>query len=354
MTPSADVVVSLLTPAGRGALAVVGIAGPGAAEVVASRATFRGPALQDRPDGAICLGHWASAGGAVEELVVVRHSGERIEVHAHGGSAAPAAVLESLVAAGCRPITWQQWLAATAAPAGVADAMALASRVMGPRAARIVIRQAAGAFAAERERIEGLLAAGDRSAARDACDRLRRAARIGLRLDRPWRVVLAGDVNAGKSSLVNALAGHARSLVAPTPGTTRDLVEVRLVLSGWEVVVIDTAGVRSDPVGATERAGIDRAVAARAAADLVVDVHDATAQPRPPLPGALAVASKCDLLQAGGSPPDRLGTSAVAGAGIAQLAAAIVARLVPEEQLEPGLLDGPVPLTRVLLETLPA
>lgn len=354
MSAPADVVVSLLTPAGRGALAVVGIAGPGAEDVVASRATFRGPALQDRPDGAICLGRWVSAGGAVEELVVVRHSAERIEVHPHGGGAAPAAVLESLVAAGCRPISWREWVMATAAPAGVADAVALASRVSGPRAARIVIRQAAGAFAAERERIEGLLAAGDRAAARAACDRLRRAARIGLRLDRPWQVVVAGDVNAGKSSLVNALAGHARSLVAATPGTTRDLVEARLVLAGWEVMVVDTAGMRADPEGATERAGIDRAVAARAAADLVVDVHDATASPRPPLPGALAVASKCDLLPADGWPSGRLATSAVTGEGIERLAAAVVARLVPEDQREPGLLDGPVPLTRGQLDALPA
>lgn len=350
-----DVVVAVLTPEGRGALAVVGVAGPRAVDLVADCATIGGVPLADRPDGAVCLARWRSPGSPGEDLVVVRHTRDRIEVHSHGGAAAPAAVVASLVGRGARLVDWREWMAAEDRAAGVAEALELACRVTAPRAARIVMRQAAGAFAAERNRILHLLAGGSDAEAREACARLRRASRVGVRLARPWRVVLTGEVNAGKSSLLNALAGHSRSLVAATPGTTRDLVETRLVLDGWEVVVVDTAGLRIDTAGPTERAGIARAVAARADADLVVEVRDATTPPTgEPVAGGLVVAAKCDRVAAAAVPAGALPTSALTGHGLERLVAEIVARLVPEMHAEPGLLDGAVPLTSRQVESLPA
>ena len=120
---------------------------------------------------------------------------------------------------------------------------------------------------------------------------------------RPWRVVLGGAVNAGKSSLVNALVGHARSIVTAVPGTTRDLVETRIVLDGWEVDLVDTAGLRgaAEGVDAVERAGIDRAVAAAEDADLVLRIAPAGGGP-PPAPAhsrELVVVTKGDLLGTG-------------------------------------------------------
>jgi tRNA modification GTPase len=213
--------------------------------------------------------------------------------------------------------------------------------------------------------VQGLLAAGNVAASRDALDRLARAARVGLRLVRPWRVVLAGSVNAGKSSLVNALAGHARSIVSPEPGTTRDLLETRVVLDGWEVDLVDTAGLREDGptgVGVTgiERAGIARAVAAREGADLVLHVVEArqlvTLPVMPPDHRELFVRSKADLAEgAAAGPAGAVWASAVTGVGIAALAAEIVRRLVPEEAEEPELLAGAVPFTErqvALVETL--
>jgi tRNA modification GTPase len=177
-----------------------------------------------------------------------------------------------------------------------------------------------------------------------------RAARVGLRLARPWRVVLAGPVNVGKSSLANALAGHARSLVSPLAGTTRDVLETRLVVEGWEIDLVDTAGFRdgaiTDPV---EREGVARALEARAGADLVLRVIASTDPDLPRLeagPGELLVATKADLRPAGAEVrPDAVATSAVTGAGIAALAARIAAVLVPEERAEPNLLAGAVPFT---------
>ena len=345
----AGVVVALLTPPGRGALAVVGVAGADAAHMVDGVFAARGGrAVAGLMDGAIAFGRWGGAGG--EEVVVVRHVAERLEVHCHGGLAAAAAIVASLVGRGARETGWREWLVDVehdAGPVGVEAREAL-PRAGGPKAARILCRQLAGVLDTEVTRIAGLVAAGEMDAARAAVERLLRASRVGLRLTRPWRVVVAGNVNAGKSSLVNALAGHARTLVSPLPGTTRDLVETRIVLDGWEVDLIDTAGLREQPAGTVEAEGIARAVATVATADLVLRVVPATEEQVPPTvgPRELLVLSKADL-----APPVRdaangpIRTSAATGAGIDELARRIVAAVVPEETAEPDLLAGAVPFT---------
>jgi tRNA modification GTPase len=85
-----------------------------------------------------------------------------------------------------------------------------------------------------------------------------------------------GPPNAGKSSLVNALAKRDVAIVAATPGTTRDIVEVRLDLAGYAIVVADTAGLR-EAVEAVEAEGVRRALERAAAADIVVLVVDGSA-----------------------------------------------------------------------------
>ena len=223
--PHPAIRVALLTPSGRGALAVVGVAGSGAVAAVARLFNPRGSVpLAERADGAVVFGRWGDPGRG-EELVVVRHSVERLEVHCHGGLAASEAVLASLEQSGAVRQPWQEWLAAGGASTIEVEAREALALVGGPKAAQILCRQLAGALDAELARIVALDAAGDLAGAAAARDRLQRAARIGLRLARPWRVVVAGDVNAGKSSLVNALAGHGRSIVSAEPGTTRDVLE---------------------------------------------------------------------------------------------------------------------------------
>jgi tRNA modification GTPase len=303
------------------------------------------------------FGCWTGAAeGPGEDLVVVRRGADELEIHCHGGLAASEAVIASLEQFGAARQAWPAWLRAGGTPEIEVEAREALAIAAGPKAVRILSRQLAGGLEAEIVRANGLLAQGRVAEARVALDKLGRAARVGLRLARPWRVVLAGSVNAGKSSLVNALAGHARSIVSPEPGTTRDLLETRVVLDGWEIDLVDTAGLREDggddeAIG-VEQAGIARAVAAREEADLVLRVVDGRqvgmGTPAVTANRELLVASKADLLGGAVHAVKTSGvvwTSATSGAGVAALATEIVRRLVPEESQEPALLNGGVPFT---------
>ena len=106
------------------------------------------------------------------------------------------------------------------------------------------------------------------SAVRETVERLSATFRQGRMLREGLTVVIAGRPNAGKSSLLNALAGYDRSIVTPVPGTTRDTVEEIIDMSGLPVRLVDTAGMR-DTEDFVEQQGVDRARAALNQADLV-------------------------------------------------------------------------------------
>lgn len=143
------------------------------------------------------------------------------------------------------------------------------------------------------------------------------------------RIALIGPPNAGKSSLLNALAKRDVAIVSDIPGTTRDVIEVRLDLGGYPVVVADTAGLRESG-DAIELEGVRRALARAHAAELVVLVLDGTADKAPtPDIGAkpfLITWNKRDLathvVNAG-----EVNVSAKTGEGIDALIAALTARV---------------------------
>lgn len=119
-----------------------------------------------------------------------------------------------------------------------------------------------------------------------------------------YRVVIVGAPNAGKSSLLNALARRDVAIVSDERGTTRDVLEVRLDIAGYPVVLYDTAGLR-EGVGAVEAEGIRRALVTAQAANLVLCLEDLTAVDAPfPLPAldvpVIRVGSKSDQVQSGG------------------------------------------------------
>jgi tRNA modification GTPase len=98
---------------------------------------------------------------------------------------------------------------------------------------------------------------------------------LGLHLTQPWKVVIAGRPNAGKSSLMNALLGFQRAIVFCEPGTTRDVLTASAAVDGWPIELADTAGLRGADE-AIEAEGVARAESHIAAADLTLLVADVT------------------------------------------------------------------------------
>jgi tRNA modification GTPase len=141
-----------------------------------------------------------------------------------------------------------------------------------------------------------------------------------------FRVALVGAPNVGKSSLLNALARRDAAIVSAEAGTTRDVIEVRLDLGGFAVIVSDTAGLR-EAAGAVEQEGIRRSLATAKEADLVIWLTDA-ATPETLLPAelqdvadrTLLVLNKVDTLSGGALvPDDMVAVSSKTGAGIGEL-----------------------------------
>jgi tRNA modification GTPase len=154
----------------------------------------------------------------------------------------------------------------------------------------------------------------------------------GERLRDGFRVVIAGAPNAGKSSLLNALARRDVAIVSEEAGTTRDAIEVHLDLSGLPVIVTDTAGIR-EARGPVEEAGIKRALARVGAADLVVWLVDASspdtagdATPTVEKNAYLRVVNKIDLVPSRFASTGEVQVSAKTGEGLAALVELLAAR----------------------------
>jgi tRNA modification GTPase len=138
-----------------------------------------------------------------------------------------------------------------------------------------------------------------------------------------YEVAIVGRPNAGKSTLLNALAGRDAALTSEHAGTTRDVIEVRMDLGGLAVTILDTAGLRAsdDPV---EKMGIARALDRASAADMRIFLTDGAEVPLiEPCAGDLTVRGKADL-HAGGP---GLHVSGKTGHGVAQLLTALTTEL---------------------------
>jgi tRNA modification GTPase len=132
---------------------------------------------------------------------------------------------------------------------------------------------ASGAIGAVRPRLEALILD-----MRRALAEAERAAPIRDGV----KVVLAGPPNAGKSSLLNLLAGREAAIVSAIPGTTRDVIEVAMEFSGIPVILTDTAGLRAHSADEIERIGMDRATNELRGADIVLWVTAPDAAGSPP------------------------------------------------------------------------
>ncbi len=357
-----------LTPPGRGAIATLRIEGPGAAEAVQPhfRSHSGRPLTAFAPDQ-IAVGRFGGPSG--EEVVVRRHGEDAVDLHCHGGLAAVAMIEEALTRGGCRRAAWRDWVSGRCDDPIAAAALAALAEARTERTAVILLDQYQGALRRAMDDIRQAIGRGEAgtagapcaawsrwSAARQQTDALLSRVELGRHLVRPWSVVLGGGANVGKSSLMNALAGHRRSIVDHAPGTTRNAVTLETAIDGWPVELCDTAGLR--PAGdALESAGIQRAQERLAHADLVLLVCDQSTPWRAEdqalrdhWPEAMLVHNKCDLPAGPGGRPAGLAVSASRGDGIEALLEAIGRRLVPAPP-PPG---AAVPFTAQQVEAIQA
>jgi tRNA modification GTPase len=348
----ADTIFAPATAPGRAAIAVVRLSGPHARAAVAALA---GPL--PRHGRTLRILRDARGEPLDEALVLTWEAGrsftgeEAAEIQCHGSPAVLAALARALGAQGARlaaPGEFSRRALANgrldlAQVEGLADLLAAETEAQRAQALRLA-RGALGARAAEwRIRMTRALALAEAAidfAEEDLSDlwpevaalaagletELRAeaaGARAAERLRDGFEVALVGRPNAGKSTLLNRLAGRDAALVSPVPGTTRDVLELRLELDGLPLTILDMAGLRDsgDPI---EALGVERARARAAQADL--RLHLLLPGDPPPPEGAddMAIAAQADrgpLLAAG------LPVSGLTGAGVDALLAEIAHRL---------------------------
>ena len=308
-----------LTPPGRGAVATFLLYGEDAVDIFLPHWNGK-PLVNDIPTwGRLQLNDT----GDCEEAVVCLTDDKAIEIHVHGGEQIASAIESLFERHGAMRKTWQEHFASGISQRDLA--LRLLPFAPTERTAQILLDQYNGAF--------------DRAT---SSTRLQELAEVGKHLVEPYRVVLAGASNAGKSSLLNAILGFQRSIVHAMPGTTRDVVSGQTALDGFPVTFFDTAGFR-ETGDDLELQGMDRSLRSLADADLVVWVVDITAQERggisPPVTQPLVCYNKIDLAtHFAGAPLHFAGTpavSALTGEGIDSLLTEIIRRLVPHPPL-PG------------------
>lgn len=330
--------VIVLTPSGPGAIAVVRVESPDVIDrPPALFVAASGFPLMEQPVGRVAFGRWGT--GVVEEVVACRISEHVAEIHCHGGAAAVARIVSDLMARGCclRTSTRMDELrhtdAGTEAERIEQECLVAFTQATSLRTADILWQQCEGRLAKEMTALSTL----PPTDARERAASLLRWAEFGRHLTQPWKVVLFGRPNVGKSSLINALVGFSRSIVFDQPGTTRDLVTAATAFDGWPVELCDTAGLR-EGTDELEQAGINRAQARLREADLRVLVLDASlplqAQDRELLndwPDAVVVAHKADLPRASDAalPCESIAVSSLTGQGLRELICALGSRLVP-------------------------
>lgn len=349
-SPPRQLVTCILTPAGRGAVATVGISGPGALEAVetcfepAAGKPLREMLPLDNEQtegtvGRIVFGVFVSE-GMREELVVGLFSSQRLEIHCHGGSAAAQAIVSALTKEGVISVDQQEWAWRMETDAIAAEALLALAAARTQTTAAILLDQYNGTLRRRIEEIQAQLLSGYSDAARQGLERLVQLIPAGLHLTTPWRVALAGEPNVGKSSLMNALLGYQRSIIFDQPGTTRDVLSAITALNGWPVELLDTAGLR-ESADELEFAGIERARSTFLHADLILLVREALSSASTPdeallshLPAhvpCLAVWNKTDLVGRSSAvrPSYGIFVSALTGQGIDDLGEAIINQLIP-------------------------
>ena len=374
---SLDTIVAAATPPGRGGVAIVRLSGDAVPRLLGDLLGEATAAhVRASPRSAVHASFYDAAGELVDKGLVLyfpaphSYTGEPVlELQAHGGPVIVEQLITRALALGARRARAGEFteraylngkldLAQAEAVASLIDAASVA-------AARAALRSLEGEFSRQvlalAERIGELRAYIEAaidfteeqidflsdpalvrrlSSLEQDLASLQSASRRGRALTEGLSVVIAGRPNAGKSTLLNRLAGHEAAIVTPEPGTTRDVLRERIVLDGLPLTLLDTAGLRADGPQASadpiEREGMRRAREAMGRADRILFVIDASADPqarawreeRSSLPAGVPVTlvlNKSDLGRGAADDLDVLlptvRISALTGSGLAALAA---------------------------------
>jgi len=330
-----DTIFALATAAGRAAVAVVRISGPRSSEVLQALA-----APLPAPRRAVLRRLRAADGEALDEALVLWLPGpgsftgeDSAELHLHGGRAGVEAVSGALAGLGLRLAEPGEFsrrafgngkldLTQAEAIADLVDAETDGQR-------RQALGQLEGGLSARYEawrrrliealaRLEAAVDFPDEdlpealstevgrrvSALADELEAALADEGRGERVREGYRIALVGAPNAGKSSLLNRLAGREAAIVTATPGTTRDVIEVPAVIEGFKVLFADMAGLRdsADPI---EVEGVRRARAWAEGADLRLWVVDRSANGQWRLGAGVARPGDMLLLNKADRPPGR-------------------------------------------------
>lgn len=334
-----DTIAAIATPPGRGGVGIVRVSGP-KAQAIGQTLIQRESALPVRH--ALFSGFCAADGSEIDEGLVLYFQGPHsftgedvVELQGHGGPVVMDLLLQRVLALGARMARPGEFSerAFLNDKLDLAQAEAIADLIDAgsAEAARSAVRSLAGVFS---QKIHALVEAliqlrlyveaaidfpeeeidflsdgrveGELRTVQQQLAAVMSEAKQGALLREGMRVVIAGKPNAGKSSLLNALAGFDAAIVTDIAGTTRDVLREQIQIDGMPLHIIDTAGLR-ETADVVEQEGVRRALKEVEQADRVLFVFDASSDSDPltlaagffsPLPAPdklLLIANKCDL-----------------------------------------------------------
>lgn len=308
---NAETIAAISTPYGTGGIGIIRISGPEAFSV--AEKIFRGSKkISETKSHSVVHGRIIDPadGQMVDEVLLVKMDSPRtftgedtIEINCHGGIVLLRRVLSLVLRYGARAacpgeftkrafINGRMDLAQAEAVIDLINSKTdegsraaaaqlqgrLSEKIRGARRKMIeLIARIEAAIEYPEEDIEEITAEAVRNGIKEIREELRKTAQSftrGRLLREGITAAIIGKPNAGKSSLLNALAGSSRAIVTDIPGTTRDIIEEYVNIKGIPVRFLDTAGIRStdDPV---EAIGVEKARTAAAEAELVIIVLDA-------------------------------------------------------------------------------
>ncbi len=333
-----ETVAAIATPPGQGAVALLRISGPNAFSVAervfVSKNRSGGEAVRALPARVQHFGGIYEGGTVIDEVLLTLFRGpasftgeDVVEIACHGGSLITRRILELLLRSGAEPAPPGEFtrraylngkLDLTQAEA-IMDLIGAQSDLALKAAARQLagdlgerIRNSNSDLLGVLAHLEAYIDFPEEDISPDTgesmlqrmrgvltdLELLLSRAREGRVLRAGARTVLSGAPNVGKSSLLNRLMGFDRAIVSALPGTTRDTLEEVVMLKGWPLRLVDTAGIR-DSADTIELEGIKRAYREIEQADLILEIYDASAAAPACFPqreaAALRVLNKADL-----------------------------------------------------------